>query len=590
MPSSSQCRQDDELVDNSAYYSPIITQTSSSSTQRLTELITSYGSCHSLTTGSAQHSLGDSGSRATSPTYLLLSSYSYLTTTSHEQNQNNIEIDTDNNNNPLIEGGDNTNYIVQHYSDNNTSSSGENSTAPAAATTIDKMSLFNRLLNQTTLADKLLHPYAILLLLSQNGKYTALAFISIYALLTLLFILPLYLLSCIITEVGVYIFLLTSIIYGGRCLLRLLAFPGTNIKVYGEIECEFDKYSNKMLGSGCEAIIDFCMALRAGGASSSSSSSISSTQQQLKSQRILGGQEQQQQNDMNNGWDVIDVPATYNRVQIYKKRVFGTYYEVLHCLLEDCGQGGQSTVDAHEDRNGFYNRLGENISSCTESCKRINFCCDRQSSNSTVVVDGIVDGVIQMDISSLAPAVNRSPTNNNTSGESKTATTKNGNNPLMGDIGNMGNLTQQARADGRELFNLLSLLLDELSLLESSASNTISVTNQNQLKKGVTSDKSMNHATTLIARAEELREFLSRIKLSTSSDSTSEEDDMQQTEDESTSEDVGAEAVRRLEESSSSSVIGMVKSAVQAFVSMIDPPPHKVRYWSYCFSLWSWDE
>ena len=573
MPSSSQCRQDDELVDNSAYYSPIITQTSSSSTQRLTELITSYGSCHSLTTGSAQHSLGDSGSRATSPTYLLLSSY--LTTTSHEQ---------------IIEG-DNTNIIVQHYSDN-TSSSGENSTASAAATAIDnKMSifttLFNRLLNQTTLADKLLHPYTILLLLSQNGKYTALGFISIYALLTLLFILPLYLLSCIITEVGVYIFLLTSIIYGGRCLLRLLAFPGTNIKVYGEIECEFDKYSNKMLGSGCEAIIDFCMALRAGGASSSSSSSISSTQQQLKSQRILGGQEQQQQNDINNGWDVIDVPATYNRVQIYKKRVFGTYYEVLHCLLEDCGQGGQSTVDAHEDRNGFYNRLGENISSCTESCKRINFCCDRQSSNSTVVVDGIVDGVIQMDISSLAPAVNRSPTNNNTSGESKTATTKNGNNPLMGDIGNMGNLTQQARADGRELFNLLSLLLDELSLLESSASNTISVTNQNQLKKGVTSDKSMNHATTLIARAEELREFLSRIKLSTSSDSTSEEDDMQQTEDESTSEDVGAEAVRRLEESSSSSVIGMVKSAVQAFVSMIDPPPHKVRYWSYCFSLWS---
>ena len=73
---------------------------------------------------------------------------------------------------------------------------------------------------------------------------------------------------------------------------------------------------------------------------------------------------------------------------------------------------------------------------------------------------------------------------------------------------------------------------------------------------------------------------------STSSDSTSDEGDMQQqTEDESTSEDVGAEAVRhRLEEqgtvASSSSVIGMVRSAVQAFVSMIDPPPHSVRYWS----------
>ena len=42
----------------------------------------------------------------------------------------------------------------------------------------------------------------------------------------------------IVIEGGVYFPLLAGAAHGGRCLLRLLAFPGTNARVNGEIENE----------------------------------------------------------------------------------------------------------------------------------------------------------------------------------------------------------------------------------------------------------------------------------------------------------------------------------------------------------------
>eukprot|EP00578_Thalassiosira_sp_NH16_P015788 CAMPEP_0181109948 /NCGR_PEP_ID=MMETSP1071-20121207/18453_1 /TAXON_ID=35127 /ORGANISM="Thalassiosira sp., Strain NH16" /LENGTH=297 /DNA_ID=CAMNT_0023193687 /DNA_START=130 /DNA_END=1020 /DNA_ORIENTATION=+ len=103
--------------------------------------------------------------------------------------------------------------------------------------------LLDRLLSRPSLSDRLFARYPPLLLLSQHARIAAPAFGGAYLLLVSLLWLPLWMLGRIVTEAGVYLLLLTGAAHGGRCLLRLLAFPGTNVRVYGEIENEFAKYS-----------------------------------------------------------------------------------------------------------------------------------------------------------------------------------------------------------------------------------------------------------------------------------------------------------------------------------------------------------
>jgi len=519
--------------------------------------IPTYGSCISSPTAQQQY-------RVTSPTQLLLSLMG--SADSSDSNNNNNTSSPTNLHYSVSESSEqedsSINSILEEEREElNTSNSVEEDQSNTTSIYNNKLinmvnwsvftPLLNRFLNQIVLADKL-NQYFLLVLLSQNGKYAALGFIAMYIIFTLLIWIPLWLLSCIITETGVYLFILTSIIYGGRCILRLLAFPGTNVKVYGEIENEFSKYACRMLVGGADAIKNFAMSIRAGNNSSTAT-------QSTKMDRILG-------KDDNDGWEIHDVASTYKRLEVYKKRVFGVYLEVLHCLLEENGQGYDpssptTALGAHAtaaDGNSFY-RLGENISACKDTCKR-SMCCERQSSNG-----GETSESIQINI---PPA--HSPTNSLDSNSFRRSTTKYGNNPLVGDVGNMNTITSQARSDGRELYTLLTSLLDDYATLESSASNILQSGNTVQnLKKGMVSNETAECATKLIQRAEELRELLSRIKLS-SSDGDNEDDD---------EEDVGAEAVRhRLEEqgtASSSSTMGMIKSAVQAFVSMVDPPPHK---------------
>jgi len=526
--------------------------------------IPTYGSCISSPTAQQQY-------RVTSPTQLLLSLMGSVDS-SDSNNNNNTSSPTnlhysasdsdqeDSSINSIVEeeisnNSDSDNTSIEEQPTTNTTSIYNNKLINMVNWSVFTP-LLNRFLNQTVLADKL-NQYFILVLLSQNGKYAALGFIVIYIIFTLLIWIPLWLLSCVITETGVYLFILTSIIYGGRCILRLLAFPGTNVKVYGEIENEFSKYACKMLSGGADALSNFAMSIRAGNSSST-------TTQSSKMDRILG-------KDDNDGWDIQDVASTYKRLEVYKKRVFGVYLEVLHCLLEENGQGYDpssptTALGAHTtaaNGNSFY-RLGENISACKDTCKR-SMCCERQSSSGGETSSE----TIQINV---PPA--HSPTNSLDSNSFKRSTTKYGNNPLVGDVGNMNTITSQARSDGRELYTLLTSLLEDYSTLESSASNILQsgITVQN-LKKGMVSNETAECATKLIQRAEELRELVSRIKLS-SPDGDNEEDEQEDDE-----EDVGAEAVRhRLEEqgtASSSSTMGMVKSAIQAFVSMIDPPPHK---------------
>jgi hypothetical protein len=351
----------------------------------------------------------------------------------------------------------------------------------------------------------------------------------------------------------VYLLLLSCLIFGGRALLRLLAFPGTNVRVYGEIENEFAKYSCKMLEGASNAMEEFAKSLLGLSSTAASTSILTSS-------------------SSNEGIDTVDLLRTnYKRVEIYKNQVLGVFWEVLHCLYEDHGEGTASNNNVQHRRscstNG-YHHVGEQISACKETCKR-NFCCERTSTRHTNGNELSNNDDIG-ETSELSTNLCHSPitTDNGTLDCPSIMTTRYGNNPLVGDIGNLANLTPQARSNGRELYALLGLVLDDICTLETSACSILrNLENENKLNTLTISKDTVEYATKMIERAVELREFISRIKLSSDTD------------DNENDEKVGADAVRHhLEEQgnnlTSSSVIGMVSSAVQAFVNMIDPPPH----------------
>ena len=96
-----------------------------------------------------------------------------------------------------------------------------------------------RALRWTVLADRLYALHPLLHALSTNGRHASAGFVAVYLLFVLLLWIPAWLLSLVVTEGGVYLLLLAGAAHGGRCLLRLLTFPGTNARVYGEIENEW---------------------------------------------------------------------------------------------------------------------------------------------------------------------------------------------------------------------------------------------------------------------------------------------------------------------------------------------------------------
>ena len=390
----------------------------------------------------------------------------------------------------------------------------------------------NRLLIQTVIADKL-ETYPVLTALLQNGHYVFALFLGVYITILVIVWLPLALLSKLLTEAGVYAFILVNIIYIGRCVLRLLAFPGTNIKVYGEIELEFAKYSCKLLDGVADVLEAFGEAIKSASPHAPKSKSAKLTE-----------------------WDVSDIPSAYKRAVVYRDRVLGVYWQVLHCLITQGGRGYDRHASGSSDSD-FYGR------DVLNACKR-NLCCG---------INGTDENIHENSSSSADTSINLS------------MRTKYGNNPLVGDIGNMMNLTPDARSDGRELYRLLTSILDDFSNLIESASNLIQNIGKAQLKGTVISDEAAAHADSLIKHSAELRQFVNRIKPPSTSTALSAPDNKDNDEDIHDEESkVGADAVRhRLEENgtaTSSSTLGMVQSAAVSFMAMIDPPPHK-----YIFGL-----
>ena len=110
-----------------------------------------------------------------------------------------------------------------------------------------------RLVTQPCAADAVPEIPFHLMLHSGGGTTTAIAFVLVNLALVSLWI-PLWCLSWLLTELGLYV-LGIAIVFGvGRTILRFLAFPGASRKMTLDMELEFARYLLRMLVTALEAL------------------------------------------------------------------------------------------------------------------------------------------------------------------------------------------------------------------------------------------------------------------------------------------------------------------------------------------------
>mmetsp|Transcript_11959 Transcript_11959/g.34579 ORF Transcript_11959/g.34579 Transcript_11959/m.34579 type:complete len:959 (+) Transcript_11959:329-3205(+) len=151
-----------------------------------------------------------------------------------------------------------------------------------------------------------------------------------------------------------------------------------------------------------------------------------------------------------------------------------------------------------------------------------------------------------------------------TSGASTSGKTKYGNNPLVGDVGNLSGLTLQARADGKELLKLLIQVLSELDRLEQQAKPIIeSAPGSNP--QAVPNAVRMT-CTNLMLVASELRDYVTSLRPPSTAEEASARD--------GSDENLSVDAVRRKFEEQGASTMDAIKSGLSSILPMLDPPLH----------------
>ena len=140
-----------------------------------------------------------------------------------------------------------------------------------------------------------------------NGKMSVFFFMGGQLVLFLTW-LPFWLISFVVSELGLYLLFVCTIFVVGRAIIRMIAFPGSSSRISKEIEKEFAKYSVRIITSSAESIIDLAAAVHG----------------------THGGSE-------------YEIPSLWKRVKSYRDRVLGVYLEVLHYTLQDCPESGSSS-------------------------------------------------------------------------------------------------------------------------------------------------------------------------------------------------------------------------------------------------------
>ena len=210
----------------------------------------------------------------------------------------------------------------------------QTTTMPSAPVRFMRLLMYNPLtylmLRVPTAADSL---PTIPSLVLENSKTSFCTMMASCFVLDAFFILPGYATSILITEYGVYASTLLFIWLVGRFILRLIAFPGSTVKVYGEIENEFSKYSVRMLENATEHITSLCRLLLSIEdvslySISSDDSSVGAKERREKLSKLIG---------LN--YDDHDIIMLWRKVCSYRSRVLGMYCSVLKCLLTEGGIG-----------------------------------------------------------------------------------------------------------------------------------------------------------------------------------------------------------------------------------------------------------
>ena len=338
-----------------------------------------------------------------------------------------------------------------------------------------------RALQMRTAADAL--PEILSVVVTSGAKLSVLGLLGLY-LMGLAVWIPIWLLSFVTTELGIYALAVGVVYLVGRSIIRLIAFPGASPRVTSELEREFAKYSVKLLVQSCNSILDLSNAL------------VSLQQSQ--------GNHKNDVSTTTSNIDFYELPNLWTRAKSYRDRVLAVYAQVLQYLL----QPNEATA-------------------------------------------------------------------------ATTATTKYGNNPLSGDIGDLSGLTTQAQADGNKLLQLLTSVLHELDRLEQQAGSVLVVESTSQPQ--LLSTGCIMVATNLVVVVSELRDYAESLKPTTSDNNNTA--DMEQAMlndgdygDNDDDEDLTVEAVRRRLEAqgatASSSPLQAVQSGVASLLTMLDPPPH----------------
>lgn len=284
-----------------------------------------------------------------------------------------------------------------------TQSPSTNSTMPSIPTN-QSSSNTNQILilfcNCKTAADAIPIPFVKIIL--DHAKLSALGLCLVY-LIFLTTWSPLYLLSKVIGESGVYLSIVGFLFKIGRSVLRLIAFPGASSKVSREIENEFAKYCGKVLQKALLNIGDFAsIVLHFENYSSSKTATTTTT--------TSGEQVIVMNHDTKHRWQ----KAVY-----YKNHVIGMFSDILTCLLVNQGEG---------------------------------------ISNNTSDLD------FELTFDTSSPVSEEQEEQSKTLRHRELSEYKN--NKLMGHVGDLSSTTQQAKNDGKTLLDLLNCLLFDFKALE----------------------------------------------------------------------------------------------------------------------------
>ena len=196
--------------------------------------------------------------------------------------------------------------------------------ASASASALSGGGIVYRFVAMRCLADRL--PWIFHSVVT-NGKMAALAVLVINLTLIALWI-PFWLLGKLVTEYGVYALVVSTIFLVGRSVLRLIAFPGSSLKVMTDIEAEFAKYSVQMITTACASFIDLANAI---------------------------DQDTLPKSALN------QLPHLWRRTKSYRDRVMGVFYDVLLYIYDQGSNSSSLALTVEVETSNDTNKYGPGL-------------------------------------------------------------------------------------------------------------------------------------------------------------------------------------------------------------------------------------